>query len=131
MYDAQIRGRAGTTLIQIDARRRAFSRVERPPTAGATLELTIDEVLQHVAERELRAGVLENRAQGGTVIVMDPHSGEILALANEPTFNPNTFARAPEAHRRNRAIQDIYEPGFDLQDRDGVGGAGRAGDPAG
>ena len=111
VYDAQIRGRSGTTLIQIDARRRAFSRVERPPTAGATLELTIDEVLQHVAERELRAGVLENRAQGGTVIVMDPHSGEILALANEPTFNPNTFARAPEAHRRNRAIQDIYEPG--------------------
>ncbi len=111
VYDAQIRGRSGTTLIQIDARRRAFSRVERPPTAGATIELTIDEVLQHIAERELRAGVTENRAEGGTVIIMDPNSGEILALANEPTFNPNAFARAPEAHRRNRATQDVYEPG--------------------
>ena len=111
VYDAEIRGRPGTILIQTDARRRAFSRIERPPTAGATLELTIDEVLQHVAERELRAGVRENGAAGGTVIIMDPRSGEILALANEPTFNPNIFARTPEAHRRNRAIQEIYEPG--------------------
>ena len=60
----------------------AFSRVERPPTAGATLELTIDQYLQYIAERELRAGVDENRAAGGTAIIMDPHTGEILALAN-------------------------------------------------
>jgi cell division protein FtsI (penicillin-binding protein 3) len=111
-YDAQIRGKDGKVLIQTDNWRRAlFSRVERPPTAGAGIELTIDEYLQHVAERELRAGVERNRAQGGTAIVMDPHTGEILALANWPTFNPNTFARAEDEARRNRAIQTLYEPG--------------------
>jgi cell division protein FtsI (penicillin-binding protein 3) len=111
-YDAQIRGEEGKVLIQTDARRHAlFSRVERPPTAGATLELTIDEYLQYTAERELRIGVEENHAAGGTAIIMDPSSGEILALANWPTFNPNVFTRFDDAEKRNRAIQDIYEPG--------------------
>ena len=87
------------------------TRVERAPTAGATLELTIDLPLQHIVERELKAGVLANRAAGGTAIVMDPHTGEILALANYPTFNPNAFGRASDDERRNRAIQDLYEPG--------------------
>ena len=64
-YDAEIRGKNGRVLIQTDARRRAFSRDERLPTAGSTVELTIDEYLQHIAERELHAGVLENRALGG------------------------------------------------------------------
>jgi cell division protein FtsI (penicillin-binding protein 3) len=111
-FDKQIRGRAGRILIQTDARRHTvFSRVERPATVGADVELTIDEYLQYIAERELRAGVRENRASGGTVLVMDPHTGEILALANYPTFNPNTFNRYPHAQMRNRAIQEIYEPG--------------------
>ena len=111
-YDSQIRGKDGKLLIQTDARQHAlFSREERPPTAGASLELTIDQYLQYIAERELRAGVEENRAAGGTVLVMDPHSGEILALANWPTFNPNAFMRADEQARRNRAVQDLYEPG--------------------
>lgn len=111
VYDGQIRGRPGTILIQTDARRHAFSRIERPPTAGATLELTIDHYLQHVAERELRAAVELHGADGGTVIVMDPHTGELLALANEPTFNPNAFSKFGDDRRRNRATQDIFEPG--------------------
>jgi cell division protein FtsI/penicillin-binding protein 2 len=110
-YDSQIRGAQGKLLYQTDARRHAFSRLERPPTAGATVELTIDEYLQHIAERELREGVARNRASGGTIVVMDPKTGEILALANEPTFNPNAFASAAQEQRRNRAVQDIYEPG--------------------
>jgi cell division protein FtsI (penicillin-binding protein 3) len=111
-YDAVIRGRPGRVLIQTDARRHAVtSRVERPPTAGATLELTIDQYIQHIAERELRAGIEEHRASGGTVIVMEPQTGEVLALANWPTFNPNAFNRSPAAHQRNRAIQEVYEPG--------------------
>ena len=110
-YDPQIRGRKGTILIQTDAKRHAFSRFERPPTSGSTVELTIDEYLQHVAERELHAGVLENRAAGGSAIVMNPHNGEILAMANEPTFNPNVYRDADEIERRNRAVQDLYEPG--------------------
>ena len=61
-YESLIRGKAGTILVQTDARRHAFSRVERPPTTGASLELTIDQYLQYVAERELRAGVESNGA---------------------------------------------------------------------
>ena len=110
-YDSQISGALGKLLYQTDARGRAFSRLERPPTAGATVELTIDEYLQHVAERELRDAVVRNRAAGGTVLIMSPKTGEILALANEPTFNPNAFSSASPEHRRNRAVQDIYEPG--------------------
>ena len=83
----------------------------RPPTAGATIELTIDGYLQHVAERRLRAGVIANHAAGGTAIIMNPHTGEILALANEPTFNPNAYRDSQELERRNRAVQDLYEPG--------------------
>ena len=110
-YDSQISGSLGKLLYQTDARGRAFSRLERPPTAGATVELTIDEYLQHIAERELREAVASNRAAGGTVVIMAPKTGEILALANEPTFNPNAYKSASVEHRRNRAVQDIYEPG--------------------
>jgi cell division protein FtsI (penicillin-binding protein 3) len=110
-YDSAVRGKSGTVLIHTDAHRHVFSRTERPPTSGATLELTIDEYLQHVAERELHAGVAENRAAGGTAIVMNPHTGEILAMANEPTFNPNAYRDFDDADRRNRAVQDLYEPG--------------------
>src|SRR5438067_8391590 len=110
-YDGQIRGKPGTVLIQTDARRHAFSRTERPPTAGATVELTIDEYLQHLVERELHDGVVENRAAGGAAVVLNPHTGEILAIANEPTFNPNAYREFQESARRNRAVQDLYEPG--------------------
>jgi cell division protein FtsI (penicillin-binding protein 3) len=110
-YDNLIKGHAGTVLIQTDAKRHAFSRVERPSTTGAALELTIDQYLQHIAERELRAGVEFAGAEGGSAIVMDPASGEILALASYPTFNPNAYRNFREEARRNRAIQDLYEPG--------------------
>jgi cell division protein FtsI/penicillin-binding protein 2 len=111
-YDAQIRGKDGKILLQTDARRHVMSsRVERAPTPGEAIELTIDEYLQYITERELKAGVEENRAAGGTAIIMDPHTGEILAMASYPTFNPNAFRRFDDDDRRNRAIQDIYEPG--------------------
>jgi cell division protein FtsI (penicillin-binding protein 3) len=111
-YDSKIRGKAGEVLIQTDARQHAFStRVTRLPTAGSTVELTIDEYLQHVAERELHAGVAANHAAGGSAIIMDPHTGEILAMANEPTFNPNSYRDSQDVEKRNRAVQDLYEPG--------------------
>jgi cell division protein FtsI (penicillin-binding protein 3) len=111
-YDALIKGRPGTVLVQTDAKRRPYSRVERPPTAGASIELTIDEHLQHIAERELKVGIERvGGAAGGSAMVLDPYSGEILALANYPTFNPNAFRDASSVERRNRAVQDLYEPG--------------------
>ncbi len=110
-YDSTVRGRAGSLLVQADARRHAFGRLERSPTTGSTIELTIDEQLQFILERELAAGVAENRADGGSAVIMDPRSGEILAMASYPTFNPNLYSVEDEDHRRNRAVQDLYEPG--------------------
>ncbi len=111
-YDPQIRGKPGTILIHTDARRHAFSRFERPPTSGSSVELTIDQYLQHIAERELHAGrAREPRRPAASAIVMNPQTGEILAMANEPTFNPNAYRDAEDPERRNRAVQDLYEPG--------------------
>jgi cell division protein FtsI (penicillin-binding protein 3) len=110
-YEKLIKGKDGTIFVQTDARGRAYGRVETPPTSGDSLELTIDEYLQHVVERELATGVRENGADGGAALIMDPWTGEILALANYPTFNPNAFREFSDDARRNRAIQDIYEPG--------------------
>lgn len=110
-YDKLIKGEPGKSLIRTDAKRRPFSSVEKPPTPGATLELTIDQQLQHIVERELEAGVRENGAEGGAAVMMDPWTGEILAMANWPMFNPNDYRNSREEARRNRAIQDIYEPG--------------------
>jgi cell division protein FtsI/penicillin-binding protein 2 len=112
-FDALVRGRPGFMVAQRDGQRRpqVFSRVGDAPVAGATLELTIDGFLQHLAEKELRAGVAEHRAAGGSVVIMDPMTGEILALANDPSFNPNAVALADESALRNRAVQDLYEPG--------------------
>jgi len=110
-YDKTVRGREGAMLVQADARGRAFSRLDKPPTTGGSLELTIDQHLQYVVERELRAGVEAARADGGTAVAMDPHTGEILAMASWPTFNPNQYAGTPEHALRNRAVQDLYEPG--------------------
>ncbi len=110
-YDKTVRGREGTMLVQTDARGHAFSRLDRPPTTGGSLELTIDQHLQFIVERELKAGVEAARADGGTAVAMDPHTGEILAMASWPTFNPNHYAGTQDSALRNRAVQDLYEPG--------------------
>jgi cell division protein FtsI/penicillin-binding protein 2 len=110
-FDKQVRGQPGELLVLLDAHQHTVLRQGRMPTEGAALELTIDQQLQYIVERELRAGVADNRALGGTAIVMEPHTGEILALANVPTFNPNVFGAFSDTERRNRAVQDVYEPG--------------------
>lgn len=109
--DSVVRGRQGTLLALEDARHNVFSRIERVPTAGASVELTIDAQLQYVAERELKAAVEAHRADGGSLVALDPHTGEILAMANWPAFNPNVYGAASADARRNRSTQDIYEPG--------------------
>lgn len=109
--DPLIRGEDGQALVFTDARHRAFDSVVRPPTAGASVEVTLDAALQYEVERELAAGVAEHRAEGGVAIVMDPWTGEILAMASLPTFNPNSFGETDRSRRRNRAVEDTYEPG--------------------
>jgi cell division protein FtsI (penicillin-binding protein 3) len=111
-YDGAIRGQPGTARVQVDARGHGMeTRVDQAPTTGATVELTLDLYLQHIAERELAAGVEAHHADAGTALIMDPRTGEILALANVPTFNPNAYDVSSADARRNRAVQDEYEPG--------------------
>ncbi len=111
-FDNEIRGREGVLIVQKDGGQQFMAaRVEQAPTAGVTLELTIDLFLQHVVERELAAAVSEHRADGGTAIIMQPQTGEIIAIANVPAFNPNDYGSYPQAFWKNRAVQDVYEPG--------------------
>ena len=111
-YDDVIRGEPGRLRVQTDANGAEFnSRIELAPTIGAALELTISERLQYIAERELAAGVRENRAAAGTAVILQPHTGEILAMASYPSFNPNAFGQVPAEVWRNRAVQDTFEPG--------------------
>ena len=110
-FDNAIGGKPGEMLYERDARRRWFGRTGRPPAPGANVVLTLDENIQFIAERELDAAMAETHARAGTVVVEDPHTGEILALANRPTFNPNTYADSDPETVRNFAVSGIYEPG--------------------
>jgi cell division protein FtsI (penicillin-binding protein 3) len=110
-YDADLAGRPRWVVRQQDALGRPIFKEEASDIEGRDLYLTIDEVVQYVAERELEAAVTRSHATAGAAIVMDPITGEILALANYPTFNPNAYGQAGAAARRNRAVTDYYEPG--------------------
>jgi cell division protein FtsI (penicillin-binding protein 3) len=109
-YDELIRGRAAKVTVHIDARRRPMGHTEKPSTDGHTVVLTLDESIQYAAERELDRSLLETSAIAGVVVVLEPRTGEILALANRPAFNPNRSAPS-SARWRNRAVTDAYEPG--------------------
>jgi cell division protein FtsI (penicillin-binding protein 3) len=110
-FDSRLRGTPGRMLITMDARRKWFGRVERRPDPGDNVVLTIDEKIQYIAEKELEQAMRDTRAEAGMVIVQNPRSGEILALANRPTFNANLYRDAPAAALNNRAVGDIFEPG--------------------
>ena len=110
-FDDDLRGVSGQELISIDARRKWFSHVEKPPDPGQNLVLTIDQTIQYIAEKELDQGMEDTKAIAGTVVIENPRTGEILALANRPTFNPNLFNSVATESLKNRAVSDIYEPG--------------------
>ncbi|MFZ0772229.1 MAG: penicillin-binding protein [Candidatus Sulfotelmatobacter sp.] len=110
-FDDELRGRAGKMFISVDARRQWFSDVEKQPEPGENLVLTIDKNIQYIAEKELEQAIQDTQAIAGTVIVENPHTGEILALANRPTFNPNLRKQITPAALTNRAVSYVYEPG--------------------
>ncbi|MGA7400491.1 MAG: penicillin-binding protein [Candidatus Sulfotelmatobacter sp.] len=110
-FDDELRGRAGKMFISVDARRQWFSDVEKQPEPGENLVLTIDKNIQYIAEKELDQAIHDTQAIAGTVIVENPHTGEILALANRPTFNPNLRKQVTPAALTNRAVSYAYEPG--------------------
>ncbi len=109
--DEIIRSKPGRLLILADARHRWYDRDEQTAGAGASVVLTLDEKIQYIAEKELRSAVRQTRAKAGTIVVQDPHSGEILALANWPTFNPNAPGESRPQARLNRAVTTMHEPG--------------------
>ena len=110
-FDSRLKGKPGTMLISMDAKRRWFGRVEKDPDPGENIVLTIDEKIQYIAERELEQAIKDTHAEAGTIIVQNPHTGEILALANRPTFNPNVFTARDVKALQDRAVSNIYEPG--------------------
>ena len=110
-FDDELRGKPGRMQIVMDARRKWLGRVEKNPDPGENVVLTIDEKIQYIAERELEQAMHDTQAEGGTVVVQNPHTGEILALASRPTFNPNVFKDVPSPALKNRAVTDIFEPG--------------------
>src|SRR5712691_488869 len=110
-YNDKIRGESGKLYLETDARRRAFESYEIQPHPGQTVVLTIDQTIQFRTEQALAAAVERAHAKSGTAIVMDPRTGEILALANAPTFDPNQPAKDSAEGRSNGALQSIYEPG--------------------
>jgi cell division protein FtsI/penicillin-binding protein 2 len=115
-HDQYLRGLPGKVWLETDARGRAYDRREHPATSGAQVVTTLDTALQHKVEELLAEALEATRARGAAAIVLAPQSGEILALANAPGFDPNQRPKrdlgADESrHRRNRAVTDIYEPG--------------------
>jgi cell division protein FtsI (penicillin-binding protein 3) len=110
-FDQRLRGRPGKMLITMDARHRWVGRVEKNPEPGQNLVLTVDEDIQHIVERELDRIIAEKQPKAVTAIVENPRTGEILALANRPTFNPNESRAISPQSLKNRAVSDIYEPG--------------------
>ena len=110
-FNDDLIGLPGREMISVDARRKWFGRVEREPEPGQNVVLTIDSTIQYIAEKELAQGIADTKAIAGTVVVQNPRTGEILALANFPTFNPNVFSQVPKEALKNRAVSDVYEPG--------------------
>jgi len=109
--DSQIRSKSEKIVVMADARQRWFDGSEAQRERGANVVLTLDEKIQYIAQRELLAAIEKTHALAGSVIVMNPNTGEILAMANWPRFNPNAASEAAAESRMNRAVSALYEPG--------------------
>ena len=109
--DGQIRSKSEKIVVMADARQRWFDGGEAQRERGANVVLTLDEKIQYTAQRELLAAIEKTHAMAGSIIVMNPNTGEILAMANWPRFNPNAANGAPAESRMNRAVSALYEPG--------------------
>jgi cell division protein FtsI (penicillin-binding protein 3) len=116
-FEETLAGKAGSRRVLKDRLGRIIEDMEsiQRPENGATLALSIDARLQYLTFRELRAAVMEHRAKAGGIVVLDVKSGEILAMANLPSYNPNNRGRFDPRRTRNRAVTDLFEPGSTLK----------------
>jgi len=113
-WDGHLAGEAGLALVERDALGREVTglpAVIKPSTPGQGVELTLDRTIQYLAEREVEAAWRRTQSKSAMAIVLDPRTGELLALAVRPTFNPNNFATATANEWRNRAVTGPFEPG--------------------
>ena len=111
IYDQVICGTGGRLVLDRDALNKYYDHQMEESVPGASVTLTIDTVIQHYVEKALATAVQVTGSRGGTIVVMRPATGEILALANSPTFNPNKMSESTDLSRRNRAVETSFEPG--------------------
>jgi cell division protein FtsI (penicillin-binding protein 3) len=116
-FQEQLAGKTGSRRVIRDRKGRVIEDVEgvRAPRQGHDVALSIDLKLQYLAYRELKNAVAMHRARAGSIVVLDVRTGEVLALANVPTYNPNNRAQYDTEHARNRALVDLFEPGSTLK----------------
>jgi len=116
-YNTALAGTPGSKLVLRDGRRRAVDDVEniQSPRDGKNLALSLDGRLQYIAYRELKAAVKRNRAISGAAVMLDARTGEVLAMVNQPGFNPNGSRSSKGGRLRNRALTDVFEPGSTMK----------------
>ncbi|MBF0181775.1 MAG: penicillin-binding protein 2 [Magnetococcales bacterium] len=113
MFQKELQGQPASRIITHDRMGRVMPKVQNLSEGhpGSDIVLTIDATIQYIAYRALLKGVTRNRAKAGSVVVLDPRTGDVLAMVNQPAFNPNNMLESQSDTRRNRAIMDAYEPG--------------------
>jgi len=116
-YGEWLRGEPGAKRVIKDGRRHAVEDVEsiRRPRPGKDLVLSIDRRIQYLAYRELKAAMQEHKAQSASAVVLDVETGEVLAMVNQPSYNPNNRHKLRRQHLRNRALTDVFEPGSTIK----------------
>jgi cell division protein FtsI (penicillin-binding protein 3) len=110
-FDYELHGEPGEMYAAMDARRKVMGSSEHDPEPGRNLVLTIDENIQFLAEKALDRAMEKTQALNGTVVIQDVHTGQILALAIRPAFNPNNYRHTSPELLRDHAVSDVYEPG--------------------
>ncbi|TNF65525.1 MAG: penicillin-binding protein 2 [Gammaproteobacteria bacterium] len=117
VYDNWLDGHSGQYEMWRDLKRNLIKKIKtlKEKQTGGDLALSIDRQIQYIAYRALKRAVIESSAEGGSVVVLDVHTGEVLAMVNQPSFNPNNLSDSEVAARRNRAITDVFEPGSTIK----------------